>query len=180
MGSPARHGKIGGVFQLLLFAYLPEELPGVEQGSFFVLLAFLSLTILSYFKANLWCGTANRCEQVRHRFQIVTHHNSLCTCGSHSRRNHENLRNVLFWCFCLFNYSGSQESKVLFLRLPMPNALRGVPNGQEHLMLLRKAILHFATFKAIVKATVQLLSQSRSQFGSMANPPDKLTPPSEF
>ena len=61
------------------------------------------------------------------------------------------------------------------------NALREpMPNAQEHLMLLRKAILHFATFKAIVKATVQLLSQSRSQFGSMANPPDKLTPPSEF
>ena len=66
---------------------------------------------------------------------------------------------------------------------PMPYALCPMPYAlcpPEHLMLLRKAILHFATFKAIVKATVQLLSQSRSQFGSMANPPDKLTPPSEF
>jgi hypothetical protein len=41
---------------------------------FFVFLAFLSLTILSYFKANFWCGTANRCEQV-HKVSIVTHHN---------------------------------------------------------------------------------------------------------
>jgi hypothetical protein len=34
VGSPARNGKIGGVFQLLLFAYLPEELPGVEPQFF--------------------------------------------------------------------------------------------------------------------------------------------------
>jgi hypothetical protein len=75
VGSPAPNGKIGGVFQLLLFAYLPQELTGVER-QFFVLLAFLSLTILSYFKANLWCVTANRCEQV-HKVSIVTHYNSI-------------------------------------------------------------------------------------------------------